>query len=86
MGVGMTHLDQIETAVRAQRGNWTAFFRRNGAGWHCILYPRRILTDAEYQELARRLSAPDGGAALTPAVRKRNSIRALADKADRHAR
>ncbi|MEX5596966.1 hypothetical protein [Pseudophaeobacter sp. C1-32P7] len=82
----MTHLDQIETAVRAQRGNWTALFSRNGAGWKCILLPKHILTDDEYQYLARRLSAPDGGAALTPAERKRNSIRALADKADSHAR
>lgn len=83
----MIDLDQIETAVRAQSGNsWTTLFRRQGAGWHCILFPRRILTDAEYHALSRRLSTPDGGAALTPAERKRNSIRALADKADSHAR
>ncbi|MEE2633094.1 MAG: hypothetical protein VX940_02200 [Pseudomonadota bacterium] len=79
----MIHLDQIEAAVRAQSGNsWTTLFRRQGAGWHCILYPRRILTDAEYQELARRLSTPDGGAALSPAERQRNKLRAIADASD----
>lgn len=82
----MVTLAEIETAVRAQRGSWQTMFRRHGGGWHCILYPRHLLTNDEYQHLARRLNAPDGGAALTPAARKRNSIRALADKADRHAR
>lgn len=48
-------LDEIEVAVRAQNGHWAPFFRRHGAGWHCILYPRHILTDEEYQALAARL-------------------------------
>ncbi|WP_333848265.1 hypothetical protein [Phaeobacter italicus] len=78
----MITLDEIEAAVRAQRGSWQAMFRRQGAGWHCILFPRRILTNAEHQELARRLSKPDGGAALSPAERQRNKLRALADASD----
>jgi len=79
----MTHLDQIEAAVRAQSGNsWTTLFRRQGAGWHCILYPRRILTDVEYQVLARRLSDAPSEAALTPAERQRNKVRAISDRAD----
>jgi hypothetical protein len=65
-------LEQIETAVRAQRANWTTLFRRAGAGWQCILFPRRVLTDAEYQTLAARLSAP------TAADRKRNDLQAKA--------
>ncbi|MBY6054956.1 hypothetical protein [Leisingera daeponensis] len=79
----MIDLDQIEAAVRAQRGSWQTLFRRQGAaGWQCILYPRRILTNDEYQALVARLSAPDGGAALSPAERQRNKLRAIADASD----
>lgn len=78
----MVTLDQIEAAVRAQSGNsWTTLFRRQGAGWQCILYPRRILTDAEYQSLVRRLSASESQE-LTPAERQRNKLRAIADASD----
>jgi|GEM_PF-3460200 len=78
----MVTLAEIETAVRAQRGSWQTMFRRHGAGWHCILYPRRTLTNDEYQVLVARLSAPDSGAALTPAERQRNKLRAIADASD----
>lgn len=79
----MVTLDQIEAAVRAQSGNsWTTLFRRQGAGWQCILYLRRILTNDEYQVLVARLSAPDGGAPLSPAERQRNKLRAIADASD----
>jgi hypothetical protein len=78
----MITLAEIETAVRAQRGNWQTLFRRHGAGWQCILYPRCILTDAEYQVLARRFSDAPSGAALTPAERQRNKVRAISDRAD----
>lgn len=78
----MIDLDQIEAAVRAQRGNWTTLFRRHGAGWQCILYPRRTLTDAEYQALVARLNAPDGGQALSAAEVRRNALRHRASIAD----
>ncbi|MBA84052.1 MAG: hypothetical protein CML69_04860 [Rhodobacteraceae bacterium] len=78
----MITLDQIEAAVRAQRGSWQTLFRRHGAGWHCVLYPRRILTEQDYRTLERRLSTPDGGTALTPAERQRNKLRAIADASD----
>lgn len=79
----MIDLDQIENAVRAQSGNsWTTLFRRQGAGWQCILFPRRILTDAEYRALATRLSAPDGGQALSAAEVRRNALRHRASIAD----
>lgn len=78
----MIDLVQIESAVRAQRGSWSTFFRREGAGWQCILYPRHLLTEEQYQTVAARLSAP---AALTPADRKRNTIRAKSEAATRRA-
>ena len=78
----MINLDQIENAVRAARGSWQTLFRRQGAGWHCILFPRRILADAEYQELARRLSTPDGGQSLSAAEVRRNALRHRASIAD----
>ena len=79
----MPTLAEIESAVRAQRGSWQTLFRRQGAGWQCILFPRRApLTDAEYREIIARLSTPDGGQALTPAERQRNKLRAIADASD----
>ena len=82
MGAGMIDLRKIETAVRAQRSSWHTLFRREGAGWQCILFPRHRLTEQDYRTLARRLSAPE----LTPEECKRNAIRARADEADKHGR
>lgn len=75
-------LDQIEVAVRAQNGHWAPFFRRHGAGWHCILYPRHILTDEQYQTLAARLSEPVKVQNISAAERARNSLRHRAGLAD----
>lgn len=75
-------LDQIEVAVRAQNGDWAPFFRRHSAGWHCILYPRHILTDEEYQVLAARLSVPVKAQTITTAERTRNALRHRAGLAD----
>lgn len=81
----MINLNQIETAVRAQRGSWQTLFRRQGAGWHCILFPARMLSPDDYQTLARRLNAPESQE-LTPAElqrnKLRNKLRALADASD----
>jgi hypothetical protein len=73
-------LRKIEEAVRAnaKSGSWITFFRRQGVGWQCILFPRLLLSDADYETLSNRLSAPR---ALTRADRKRNGLRARADRA-----
>ena len=72
-------LDRIETAVRAQRGNWTTLFRREGAAWQCILFPRHRLTEEEYRALVARLSAPEKAQELTVAERKVNALRYRAE-------
>lgn len=77
----MLTLAEIENAVRAQRGSWHTLFRREGAGWQCILFPRRRLTEQDYQTLARRLSAPPPAQELTPAEKTRNKLRGIADAA-----
>lgn len=87
MGVGMIDLAQIETAVRAASsgGSWRHYFRREGDAWQCILFPKNLLSEQDYQTLVRHLNAPETDE-LTPTERKRNAIRALADRADRYAR
>jgi hypothetical protein len=82
----MISLIKIENAVRAQNSNWKTFFRRHGVGFQCILFPKRVLTEYEYQTLLRRFSRSQAKVSLTPEERKRNSIRALAHKADEDAR
>ena len=77
----MVDIQQIETAVRAQRGSWNALFRREGAAWQCILFPKHRLSEQEYQTLARRLSGPVPQE-LDPAARQRNKLRAIADASD----
>jgi len=77
-GAVMITLEQIEHAVRSQCGSWATFFRREGAGWQCILYPRHLLTEEQYQTLAARLSAPAGSQGLTAAERRVNDLRARA--------
>ena len=78
----MVTLAGIETAVRAQRGSWHTLFRREGAGWQCILFPRERLTEQDYQTLARRLSAPE----LTRDEIRRNRLRGLTEDADEGGR
>jgi hypothetical protein len=75
-------LDQIEAAVRAQNSHWAPFFRSHGTGWHCILYPRHILTEEEYQALAARLSDPVKAQRFTTSERVRNALRHRAGLAD----
>ena len=86
MGVGMIDLKKIEAAVRAQRGGWQTLFRREGAGWQCILFPRRRLTEADYRTLARRLSAPQPAQELSAAEKTRNKLRGLTEDADEGGR
>jgi hypothetical protein len=75
-------LDQIELAVRAYKGNCSTLFRRHGAGWHCILYPHYIMTEAEYARLRARLDAP---VAITAQDRLRNKMHAKASRHEGHS-
>lgn len=77
----MITLAKIETAVRAQRGSWKPLFRREGAGWQCLLFPKHRLTEQDYAELLRRLSTLEPQE-LTPADRRRNKLRAIANASD----
>lgn len=77
----MADLNKVENAVRANGGGWQAYFRQNGPEvWQCILFPSLHLTEADYAELVRRLSAP--AIELSAAERKRNSLRHRANVAD----
>lgn len=75
-------LAEIETAVRAQRGGWQTLFRREGASWQCILFPRHRLSEQDYRILAHRLNSPE----LTPDDIRRNRLRGITEEADEGGR
>ena len=78
------HLNKIKNAIRANGGAWNGYFRRHGdAVWQCILFPSLRLTDEDYAELVRRLSAP--AVECSAADRKRNALRHKANVADGHS-
>jgi hypothetical protein len=66
-------IDKVVTAARAQPCDWNMLFRREGAGWQCVLFPRTMLSPAEYSETVRQLKQP------SPDEVKRNRLRARAE-------
>lgn len=80
-------IDQIAEIIRTKHGGaYWALFKQIDHG-HFFWPTGDVLTPAAYEQIRRRF-APTRPAAeeLSAEDRKRNSIRALADMADRYAR
>lgn len=79
-------IDQIAEIIRRDHGGaYWALFKQTDHG-HFFWPTGDTLTPAAYDEIRRRFAPVQPSEELTPEVRKRNSIRAMADRADRYGR
>lgn len=69
------------TAVHQNRrpdGSFDHLFERQGAGWRCILFPKRIITAAHYAAIVEKLRSP-----LNAEQRRVNRLRGRAEDNER---
>lgn len=80
------NIDKIEEIIRCNHGGaWWGLFHVSDGG-HRFLPTGDVLTPHAYEKVQRRFAPVQTAVELTAEDRKRNSIRARADEADRYGR